>query len=237
MVIQKKVSFIIALLILHLAEFAQAENENRTDEYGGEALGFLLERSAYVKTSDYPYEYEERNYFFDRNTDEYDRCKYLALETNLSFLLYETVEYLGYEFGLKATLLPVLGVKADVFMLQNSYSDSYDFVGNGKAGIFIPLAKHDYFNFSFGAYWSFFVDYGYTNGCAVDASLKVFPVKPVSLEFNFVEHCFDQSCNFKDDLYSEFSVKAGAMIKAIEFYGQWRYFRGNMWGVGLKRYF
>ena len=27
MVIQKKVSFIIALLILHLAEFAQAENE------------------------------------------------------------------------------------------------------------------------------------------------------------------------------------------------------------------
>lgn len=63
MVIQKKVSFIIALLILHLAAFAQAENENRTDEYGGEALGFLLERSAYVKTSDYPYEYEERNYF------------------------------------------------------------------------------------------------------------------------------------------------------------------------------
>ena len=47
MVIQKKVSFIIALLILHLAAFAQAENER----YPMQASGIV--RSHKVSQSDF----------------------------------------------------------------------------------------------------------------------------------------------------------------------------------------
>lgn len=225
---------IFAFISCALPVFAQTNNSDRTNEIAGDAVEALLFKCASVKTADYPYEYTERNYFFDKDTKNYDLCKYLALETNISFLLYETIDYLGYELGLKATLLPILGVKADAFLLQNS---NCDFVGNGKAGVFIPLMRHDFFNLSIGASWCFFVDFGYTNGCAVDLSLKMFPIKPLSLEFNFVEHCYDQSFKFNDELYSEFSVKTGFLVKAIEFYAEWRYFRGNMWGLGVRRYF
>lgn len=234
--IQKGVKFLLLILLLFSHPvFAQTTEESETaTNMSADAVEYLLFQSATVKTSDYPYEYRERNYYFNKDTNDYDLCKYLALETNISFLVYETIDYLGYEIGLKATLLPILGVKTDLFLLENS---SCDFVGSGKAGVFIPLVKHDFFSLSLGANWSFFVDFGFTNGCSADLSIKMFPIKPLSLEFNFVEHCYDMSFKDKNDLYSEFSVKTGFLVNALEFYAEWRYFRGNMWGLGVRRYF
>lgn len=81
--------FLLILLLISSPLFAQtAEKSESATDMSADAFEFLLFQSATVKTSDYPYEYSERNYYFNKDTNDYNLCKYLALETNISFLVY-----------------------------------------------------------------------------------------------------------------------------------------------------